>query len=131
MGSRGIKTFDSDDALDWMHEFIEAQTLPFLKETLISVIEEEYIEEPYGSSAVAAAEIIAALLDKAHGPLPDELNEVVSRFKPKKINDSVIALARQAVNKILEHSELKKSWEVSDDYAKWQSNLQELGNKLA
>ncbi|BBH24470.1 hypothetical protein Back11_58150 [Paenibacillus baekrokdamisoli] len=130
MGAWGTKTFDSDDTLDWMGEFLEAPTLGFLNETLSSAVEDDYIVEPYGSSALAAAEFIAALLGKTNGPLPEELTEAVTRFKPKKVNENVVALASKAVNKILENSELKELWEESDDYTEWSSNLQELVTKL-
>ena len=34
MGAWGTKTFDNDDTMDWMGEFLEARTLGFLNETL-------------------------------------------------------------------------------------------------
>lgn len=131
MGAWGTKTFDNDDTMDWMGEFLEARTLGFLNETLSSAAEETYIEEPYGSSALAAAEVVAALRGNPNGPLPEELAEALTTFKPKKVNEAIVALASKAVTRLLESSELKELWEESEDYAEWKNNVQQLIQKLA
>lgn len=131
MGAWGTTTFDNDDTMDWVGEFLEARTLGFLNETLSSAVEEAYIEEPYGSSALAAAEVVAALRGNPNGPLPEELAEALTNFKPKKVNESIVELAGKAVTQVLENSELKELWEESEDYAEWKSNVHQLIHKLA
>ncbi|MFC5650660.1 DUF4259 domain-containing protein [Paenibacillus solisilvae] len=132
MAAWGTKTFDNDDTMDWMGEFLEARSLGFLNETLSSVAEEQevYIEEPYGSSALAAAEVVAALRGNPNGPLPEELAEALVNFKPKKVSDTVAALAGKALTRLLDNSELKELWEESEDYEAWTSNVQQLLKKL-
>ncbi|MBA3531067.1 MAG: DUF4259 domain-containing protein [Ardenticatenales bacterium] len=60
MGAWGPGGFDNDDALDWIDDLCEADTLDVLRDTLTAVAEkEDYIQVDEGSEAVAAAEVHA------------------------------------------------------------------------
>ena len=68
-------SFESDDAADWVSELVDADDLTTLKRALDDVLAKdcEYIDLPAGATAIAAAEVVAALLGKPPRDLPEDV----------------------------------------------------------
>ena len=95
----------------------------------VNDIGDGYLESPESSAALAAAEVIAALLGKPSASLPDDAKECVGRlsFKP---DEELLSAARKAVERVKTDSELKELWDESDDAAQWQATVEDLAARL-
>jgi Domain of unknown function (DUF4259) len=131
MGAWGAKSFDNDDALDWIAELEEASDTAPIKEALEAVIESEgeYLEAPECSTALAAAEVIAALKGAPGPDLSDEVNDWVGNHK-QKVSSSLIELALKAINRIKTDSELKGLWDDTGDATEWYQAVGDLEMRL-
>jgi hypothetical protein len=95
-----------------------------------AVLKSDYIEAPDGSAAVAAAEVVAAALDRPSAKLPPELRSWLQ-------HQSLSALAQLApvASKVLiriqdsELSELRQLW-AEGEKGKWQAALADLSARL-
>ena len=90
-----------------------------------------YVEAPEASSAVAAAEVVAAARGKAGPGFPDDLRKWLQR-QPNAEIVSLAPLAEKVVERIAEGpaSELQSLWKQSKQYAHWQRNMQDLLARL-
>jgi hypothetical protein len=131
MGAWGINTFENDDAADWIGEFCDEPDKELLVEAFDAVndIGDDYLEAPESSAALAAAEVIAALLGKPSANLTDETKECVGKLKFKP-NEKLLSAARKAVERVKTNSELKELWDESDDAAQWQATVEDLAARL-
>lgn len=126
MGAWSHEPFGNDDAGDWIYELEESTDLSAIERALAAVTTqaEEYLEAPECSSALAAAEIVAALIGHPVATLPESAAAwVKGRAKP---DGALIAQAKSAVAAVLGGSELQELWEESDDYAQWQEVTNDL-----
>ena len=78
MGAWGIGNFDNDDAADWVYELAESDGTDVLVAALEGATSEGYLEAPVSCAALAAAEVVAALLGNAGKALPDEVRKWVA-----------------------------------------------------
>ena len=131
MGAWGINTFENDDAADWIGEFFDEPDKELLVEAFDAVNEigDDYLKSPESSAALAAAEVIAALLGKPSASLPDDTKECVGKlsFKP---DEELLSAARKAVERVKTDSELKELWDESDDAEQWQVTVEDLAARL-
>ena len=118
MGAWGIGNFDNDDAADWLYELGESQGAEILVAALEQATSEGYLEAPECLVALAAAEIVAALLGKSSNTLPDEVREWVAA-NDIEVDHNLLSLARAAVKRIKEDSELRELFQDSDNYEQW------------
>jgi hypothetical protein len=129
MGAWGIGNFDNDDAADWVSELVESEG----GDSLASVLEEtgsgDYLEAPVCSMALAAAEVVAALLGNAAPSLPDDVRKWVAANEIE-VGHDLLALARAAVMQVKEDSELLELWQDSDDYEQWVALQNDLLRRL-
>lgn len=127
MGAWGLQSFDNDDALDWLAELAESEDLSVLKAAL--VCEEDYIESPEACNALAAGEVVLALLGKPRVELPEEAQEWVEHHRLDA--KPLVPLAIKILTQILgEDSELKELWEETEDFEAWQQDVQGLLGRL-
>ena len=131
MGAWGINTFENGDAADWLAEFCDEPDKELLVEAFESVnnIGDNYLEAPESSAALAAAEVIAALLGKPSANLPDEAKDCLAKLKLKP-SEKLVASARKAVERIKTDTELKELWDESDHAARWQATVEDLAARL-
>ncbi|MGE5396984.1 MAG: DUF4259 domain-containing protein [Chitinophagales bacterium] len=142
MGAWGSGVFENDSALDWLDEVIESNSLDKILQPLKRVInsrsrtilgifhtKNNYLEEPLGSEALAASEIIAALLKCPGSNISEELNDWVEKSS-LKVNINTAALAAEAVKIVKADSELKELWEESDSYSEWLDVVNDLEKRL-
>lgn len=134
MGAWGTGSFENDDALDWLGDLAESDDLSTLESTLDAVIDtdEDLIEAPDCCTALAAAEVVAALHRKPCDSLPQEAaGWVKGKAKP---GDALVRKARDAVAEIgTDQSELLELWKDAEpaDLQKWLNGIEDLKKRLA
>ena len=133
MGAWGDGPFDNDDACDWLFELKDAKDASILERTLERARSAESCDAPEASSAIAAAEVVAAL---AGHPGPDLDEEVVSWLPGKALPPGLVALAKATVERVRTNSELRELWaEVDEDGEAgtdaWSEGLLELEARLS
>ncbi len=130
MGAWDSDNFANDDAADWLSELIDGESVEPIKETLADILDEppgDYLEAPECSCALAAAEIIAAALGRPAAEMPEEAMDWLNDHS-REVADRVelLEMARRAVARIQENSELKDLWDEADSLDEWnqiQDNL--------
>ena len=132
-GAWDVGPFDNDDALDWVWELKESTDLSVVEAALKSVTESSsYIEAPTATSAIAAAEVVAALKGKPHAQLPEE---VASWVKAHSLDgkEQLVELALQVTTRVQDSrdSELAQLWSDSEELREaWVSGLSDLKQRL-
>ncbi len=128
VGAWGPGSFDNDDALDWLAELTEGSSLGPVNTAFALVQEADYLEAPDASAAVAAAEIVAALMGRPPADLPEEAAEWVQAH-PATPGATLVTRARGSVIRVREDSELKELWEEGDA-GEWHASMDELAARL-
>ena len=121
---------ENDDALDWAAELEDSRGATMLKEAFGRVEKTQYPESPDCCIALAAAEIVAAAKGNACADLPAGLGNWLQE-QPNL--DSIQSLEKAAIrilNKIRKDSELKESWQESEDWRLWNQVLDSLQKRL-
>ena len=131
MGAWGINTFDNDDASDWVYELEETGDASFVVETLETVAqyEDDYAEASACARALAAAEVVAALMNAGSSSLPNEVKQWVDQHRAIR-GQEYAQTALRAVERVKTNSELKELWDESDSAAEWYDTLQDLEKRL-
>ena len=131
MGAWSHEPFGNDDAGDWVSELSESKDLSAIQSALDAVTDdaEDYLEAPECSAALAAAEVVAALLGKPTASLDEEAAAwVVGKPQPAP---ELVTKAKRAVTSVLKSSELQELWAESTDYAQWQAVTNDLLGRLS
>lgn len=129
MGAWGIGNFQNDDAADWVDELERSEDVTTLFAALQEIQSNRYLEAPECSVALAAAEVVAALLGAAPSNLPDRVTEWV-RQRDVEVEHDLLALARRAVVRVRSESELRDLWAETNDFDKWEAGLEDLLRRL-
>jgi hypothetical protein len=129
MGAWGSGPFDNDDALDFVADLETTTGHDHLGVILGAISDDpgEYVESPESSAALAAAEVVAALLGRPNPEQPEDLNEWVAA--QLTADPALVSEAIRAVRRIAEKSELRKEMEA-EDVAPWEESLAELLGRL-
>ena len=137
MGAWGTGNFDNDDALDWVWDF-EAQGPAALEQAFEAVLDADYAEAPDASSALAAAEVLAAVKGKPAAGLSEELQSAIEKYKDAVAGvEGLTERAQRAVQAVLADSELKELWEegetpeAQEHLKQWQATVADLAARLA
>ena len=130
MGTWGHRTFENDDASDWVDELEESQDFSAIDAALDSIVRANggYLESPDCCRALAAAEVIVALLGRPAPELPPEIAAWASR-QPKPPY-ALVQKAVSSIEAILHNSELAELWAEGDDLSMWESTVNELRARL-
>ena len=131
MGTWGYYNFDNDAAADFAEDFRDNHSEAVLYEALATAAEEEgTLDADEASEALAAAEIVAAILGKPAKEFPVDLIPVIVKLDASESED-LRELATGAVEAILKKSALQEHWAgKNDDYANWQQLQHELLERL-
>ena len=131
MGTWDVGSFANDDALDWLIELQDEDDFSLLEDAFVTVIEQkgEMTDASDSAVAIAAAEVLAALLSNPPEDLPPEVIDWVNgKAAPK---DGLGKLAREALVLVLGGSELKTLWEETDEYLDWVKDVDALVERLS
>ena len=129
MGAWGTGSFENDDALDWAFELDGAEDHELLRAAFEAVLDEDYPETPACCTALAAAEVVAALRGVPIEDLPEEVADWVEASESPP-DDDLVVQCREAVGRVRGNSELRELWAESEDLAEWESGLDDLMIRL-
>ena len=131
MGAWGAGTFENDDAMDWVYE-LEEEGLKAVAAALKAVAAakpKDSIEAPDASNALAAAEVVAALIGRPAKELPEEITAFVKSAKAKP-DAGLLDSARKAVARVQTSSELKELWDYGENPKEWAAAVTDLASRL-
>ena len=132
MGAWGPGNFENDEALDWVFTLEEVEDLSAVKDALDAVqySEEDYLDAWECSIALAAVEVLAALLGRPSEDLPEEVGAWVQAHRHLEVNRTLISEAENVISAVLQGSELQDLWEETDEYSDWQAVVGDLRHRL-
>lgn len=131
MGTWDYHNFDNDAAADFAEEFRERPNEASLYEALTTATEEEgMLESDDAATALAAAELVAAIIGKPAADIPVGLLAAVHKFDADDDYEELQEMATEAVELVLKKSELQELWAETEDYKNWQLLQQDLLNRL-
>jgi hypothetical protein len=135
----GTGSFENEDAQGFLGR-LNSLGFDDLRQTLARAADQDdYLEAPESSIAVAAAEVVAELLVAAKAVTEKE--EASSPAAPRQIVDwttknragappDLVDLARRAVERVRTNSELKDLWLEAEGLNEWSAALRELEGRL-
>jgi hypothetical protein len=130
VGAWGVGPFDNDDAGDWIWQLEEAEDLALVQGALETAAHPDGdLESSPSSEALAAAEVVAALVGHPAPDLPDEVQNWVSAH-PVTVSSDLRALALTAVERVASNSELQELWAESEEGGDWSKQVEELRGRL-
>lgn len=96
---------------------------------------DDYLEVPESGTAVAAAEVIAALVvvQKGGAASPAAPRQVMEWLSKNKVDapPDLVDLARRAVDRVRTNSELKDLWLEAEGLNEWSAALRDLERRLS
>lgn len=129
MGAWGIRSFDNDDAADWVYELEESSGAEAIRAALQAISPDAYLEAAECSSALAAAEVVAALKGHPLANLPPEVVTWVADSNVE-VDDDLLSLALMAIHRIETESALRELWQETDEFDSWLATLTDLQLRL-
>ena len=137
MGAWGTGPFENDDALDWLARF-EGEGAAAVEAALDAVLDAvldgtaAYLERDLGASALAAAEVVAAMRGRPGPELPPQVASLAAA-RTGAPSAAPRARTRRAVDRAADprHSEVAELWAEVDDGAVWRRAVDELRRRLA
>lgn len=129
-GAWGYKSFENDDALDWVANDLKSTLQGAVQNAIGAIVRNKgYLEAPECSAAIAACEVVAAAQGRASSDLPEDVAAIAKTLKSKQ-NDAVRRDARAALEAILAKSELRSLWEESKQFEEWKKSVDDLKSRL-
>jgi len=132
MGAWGERAFQNDSALDWLAQ-LEAAGVDILRKTLTRVAdteEDDEVDVDDGTSAIAAAEVVAAALGGGRDRVTKEVSVWLDRHQ-SSLGAQDMALAKQAVKRVLAaRSELRALWDEGGPDNAWHEDVRVLLSRL-
>ncbi|KAA9325823.1 DUF4259 domain-containing protein [Hymenobacter busanensis] len=130
MATWDYHNFDNDAAADFAEDFRQRPNEAVLYEALATAAEEEgQLEAAEASQALAAAELVAAVIGKPAADMPVGLLPATTQLDADGQED-LQELAIEAVQAVLRKSELQELWAENENYAAWQQLQQNLLTRL-
>lgn len=128
MGAWGARSFENDDALDWVWELEESADDSVVRAAFAAVREDGQVEAPEAACACAAAEVVAVAAGAPAEWLPDEVTAWVAAHGPAVAG--MRAEAQTAVRQVAARSELQALWAEAGD-SEWDKAVADLLGRLA
>lgn len=131
-GAWGYKSFENDDALDWVENFLRRGGQGAVEKTIAAVAKGRgYLQAADGCFAIAACEVLAAAQGRPSADLPEDVATLASKLSSKP-SDSVRQNARDALDRILgKESEINELWQdAKEDYEKWKKTVEDLKSRV-
>lgn len=128
MGTWGHGTFHNDDAADWLYE-LEEGGLDVVDAALQAVTLGGYLAAPDCCTALAAAEVVAAMRGRGAPDLPRDLQAWVKERRAPP-SAGLVERAQKAVAAVLADSELAELWRESGQFAAWEVVVRDLAGRL-
>jgi Domain of unknown function (DUF4259) len=131
MGAWGVLAFDNDDANDWAYGLEKTSDLSLVVSTFAQVDEEDYLEAPAGSEALAACEVLARLLGRPgyQNAYTERVDQWVKQH-PEKPSPALLGRASAVIDRVLaDKSELRELWDEGDS-EEWLQAVEDLRGRV-
>jgi hypothetical protein len=124
-------SFGNDDAMDWVGDCVRSTGTKYVASTLEKATKNDFLESPDCSSAIAAAEVVAAARGKANLAFPKALQTWIEKQSKDELA-KLAPTASKAVTRILNgpQSELLELWKEGKSLAEWQGKMNDLLARL-
>lgn len=132
MGSWDVSPFGNDEAREWLANLIaNPSTEPVFRAlvTAAKIKNDEFFQAPECERAVAAAEIVACVRDKATADTPPGLKKWLAENK-LVVGDQVAQMAIRVLERIAKDSELKQVYDDTDSAEDWYRTLHNIQQRL-
>lgn len=132
MGAWGHGSFENDDAADWLAEFeaVGFGAVAAALERVTRLADDEYLEAPEASMAIAAAEMVAAARAGDMAILPKNAQAAFVRHRSSLMSSPIRDLAHSAVQRVRRKSELKDLWDEAGQGDAWMKAMESLIQRL-
>lgn len=134
MGAWGHGSFENDDACDLACDLTECTDLSLLEEALSAAINpDDYLEAPEASRALAAVEVVLALLGRPTAAMAEEEALMAWVAACNQVPPpAMLPLAHLALQRVqAEDCELRELKEESDGLEAWMAEVQALQSCLS
>jgi len=132
MGAWGYGIFENDIALDWVGDLEGADSAEFLQETFEAIPDDpqDFVESDESDSALAAGEVVAAILGRplALG-LPEDITTWIATHQPQA-SEKLVKEALRAVRRVAHQSESRDLWDDADLVDNWMTAVNDLIQRL-
>jgi hypothetical protein len=130
-GTWGFGQFDNDEALDRSSSWADAGSVSDIQRSLEAIASLTYIEASEATTALVAAEVVAAAAGRPSPDLPTDLRVWIDRQSAQELV-ALAPAAKLAISKIVsaDGSELHELW-ADADLSDWLAAVAELSNRLA
>ena len=134
MSAWGIRTFENDDASDWIADFAEKPEEARLVAAIAPVEaamgdSDAYLEAPDACVALAAAEVVAAWCGRPAPELPPPVTAWLLG-RTEAVTGPILDRARKVVDEVLLRGELKDLWTESNEVEAWRGAIEDLRRRL-
>jgi uncharacterized protein DUF4259 len=131
----GTGSFENEDAQKFLGQLKALGSDDLRKVLARAADQEDYLEAPEGSIAVAAAEVVAALVavTKSGTPSPAAPREIldwICKNNQEGASPGLVDVAGRAVDRVRTNSELKDLWLEAEGLNEWSVALRELEGRL-
>ena len=131
MGAWNNTNLGNDTAMDWIEGLQRQKDLSGIRDTLEYQIHNvSHFFEDFAREALAAAEILAALVGRPCQDIPDEAEKFIRRMKGASVKSSLIKTAVTAINVILEKDLLRDCHRSEQDHREWRDVTEHLKERL-
>ena len=128
MGAWGLLFDENDDAADWLGDFSDDPTWDAVDRAFGAAADPAYLEAPECCQALAAAEVVAAGIGRPSPRLEPEIAAWAQADAAGAADRR--ELARRALGRIRDESELQELWQDTDEIADWQASVDETLSRL-
>ncbi|WP_143306115.1 DUF4259 domain-containing protein [Chitinophaga vietnamensis] len=121
MGAWGTRNFENDGSQDWIFDIIDNKDGGSVADALARIINNiETLEISDCEEALAAAEVVAALIGRASEDFPEvplEKLDILNLIGTRALRTQAV----NAVNKIIAGSEMKNYWSDAGQLEAWEA----------
>ncbi|MGD9690513.1 MAG: DUF4259 domain-containing protein [Phycisphaerales bacterium] len=129
-----IGPFANDLAAAWVREFLANPGPDVLRDTLdlvAAAADDDELSLDACTRAIAAAEVVAALLRRRHPDLPDSIAAwVAARPVAEPPDRRLIEKAARTATRVRDRSHLRTLWSDPEDLEAWHAELESLASRL-
>jgi hypothetical protein len=136
MSAWGFSSFENDNALDWAFELTQSDSPNVIRLTLERALHDNLVRYEVGfmdtntvDTAIAAAEIIAALKSNTSEMLPEVIRTWIHQHDVS-FGVDIVQIATQVTIRALQAEELRDIWADPTDYAMWRRVVEDVRIRL-
>jgi hypothetical protein len=127
----GAGLFQDDLATDFANQVVDGDGLDVVHRALAGAGQASgHLLYEFAIRALISAEVLAAVGGRAAKAMPPELENWVAVHRAEAVPDALWSLARSAVERVKDDSELSELWARSDQFGRWIDKVDDLLGRL-